>query len=305
MHILCRGSGQAILFIHGIPTSHQLWSGIIERMSGRFTCFALDLPGLGHTPVEPYNADYLERMAQRIDALRIKNKIEKWHVVGHDAGSAIAAQYAHSFQPHVSRLALLSPALFPDLKPYFLLEWLRKPVLGECLAPLIHPLFWNLAMRRAVQNEEGPTLPGCSDFREPFAGFCGAWDFMRILRWGKPAEVLAHFSEILPQLSIPTLIFHGSRDPAIPQSFARRAQRLIPNSELLEVDSGHFIPLNRPAFVAGRLLTFFDQPLRDSIETARDVRETRSTRREPTSCGHRYPGSLPVELTTSPERRTH
>jgi pimeloyl-ACP methyl ester carboxylesterase len=260
MHLFRRGSGYPILFIHGIPTSNRLWSGIIEQLCGDFTCFAVDLPGLGKTPGEPYRPDYLQRMAQRIDALRISNNIEQWHVVGHDAGSAIAAHYAHSFQPHVGRLALLSPALFPDLKPYFPLQLLRRPVLGECLAPFVHPLFWHVAMRRAVRNEEGMASPPSVDFRAPFLGFYGAWQFMRIVRWGKPADVFAHFSNILPQLLMPTLIFQGLRDPAIPHSFACRAHKLIPNSELLHVDSGHFIPLNRPAFVAGRLQRFFAEP---------------------------------------------
>jgi pimeloyl-ACP methyl ester carboxylesterase len=82
---------------------------------------------------------------------------------------------------------------------------------------------------------------------------------MEVLRWGKPSDVLAHFSEILPELSAPTLILQGLRDPAIPLSFSRRAQNLIPNSQLVYVDCGHFIPLNRPAFVARQLTQFFGQ----------------------------------------------
>jgi pimeloyl-ACP methyl ester carboxylesterase len=81
---------------------------------------------------------------------------------------------------------------------------------------------------------------------------------MEVLRWGKPSNVLAHFSKALPQVSAPTLILHGLRDPAIPLSFAHRAQNLIPNSQLVSVDCGHFIPLNRPAFVANRLTQFFE-----------------------------------------------
>ena len=58
--------------------------------------------------------------------------IARWHVVGHDAGSIIAAHYAHSFQERVVRLALLSPALFPDLKPYFLLK--ERPVRSSIIS---------------------------------------------------------------------------------------------------------------------------------------------------------------------------
>jgi len=256
MHLLCKGSGDAILFIHGMPTSNQLWSGIIDKMCGRHTCFAIDLPGLGKTPREPYEPDYLQRLAKRIDKLRVENHITRWHVVGHDAGSAVAVHYAYSFQQHVGRLALLSPALFPELKPYYLLECLRKPVIGECLAPLISPLFWNIAMRRAVRNNEGAS-PLPNHFRDSFSGWEGAWRFMRVLRWGKPSEVLAHVPGILPRIKVPTLIFQGLRDPAIPQSFARRAQSLIPDCHLIHVDCGHFIPLNRPGFTADHLLHFF------------------------------------------------
>ena len=257
MQLLCRGTGDAILFIHGMPTSNQLWRAVIEKMCGKHTCFAVDLPGFGKTPHEPYEAGFLERLAKRIDALRVENNIDKWHVVGHDAGSAIAVHYTNIFQEHVRSLALLSPALFPDLKPYYLLECIRKPVIGEFLAPFISPVFWNVAMRLAARNEEEAAHSSSNSFREPFSGWGGAWTFMRVLRWGKPSEVLAHVPGILPGILVPTLIFQGLRDSAIPELFAHRAQRLIPNCQLVYVDCGHFIPLNRPSFTADRLLQFF------------------------------------------------
>lgn len=257
MHLIRRGSGPAILFIHGMPTSNELWSGVIERLCGKFTCFAVDLPGLGSTPSEPYGPGYLQILGRRIDALRIEHNVDSWHVVGHDAGAAIAVHYTHAFQEHVERLALLAPALFPELRPYYLLELLRKRILGELLAPAVNSIFWNIAMRRAVRDEEGRA--GCSfrAFQRRFRGIEGSWQFMRVMRWGDPAELLADVPSFLPNLLMPTLIFYGLRDVAIPSAFAQRAATLIPNSELVHVDSGHFIPLNRPALVASHLAQFF------------------------------------------------
>jgi pimeloyl-ACP methyl ester carboxylesterase len=63
---------------------------------------------------------------------------------------------------------------------------------------------------------------------------------------------------MLPQLLSPTIIFHGSRDKAVPEWFAQRASTLIPQSEVITVDSGHFIPLNNPEVVAAELLRFFE-----------------------------------------------
>jgi pimeloyl-ACP methyl ester carboxylesterase len=256
MHLVCCGSGEPILFIHGMPTNSSLWRGIIERLCGRYTCFAIDLPGLGKSPRMRYGPEYLRELAEQIEVLRVKHNIAKWHIVGHDAGSVVAVHYARYFQQQVDCMALLSPPLFPELKPYHLLESLRKPILGEVLAPLIQAVFWKIAMRRALGDEEnGDEI--VEDFHAPFSGLIGPWQFMRVMRWGKPAQLLADVPAFLPQLRMPTLIFHGSRDAAVPEAFAHKASSLIPNSSMVTLDSGHFIPLHQPELVAANLARFF------------------------------------------------
>ena len=53
MHYSDEGSGPAILFYHGNPTSSSLYRGVIERLRGRFRCVAADLHGfcLSERPV--------------------------------------------------------------------------------------------------------------------------------------------------------------------------------------------------------------------------------------------------------------
>jgi pimeloyl-ACP methyl ester carboxylesterase len=257
MYLLSRGSGYPVLFIHGIPTSGQLWSGVVQKMRGSFTCLAVDLPGLGKTPKVYEGLRQLESLAEKIEQIRVENNIEKWHVVGHDAGSAIAVHYAHRFQERVDRLALLSPALFPELKPFPLFRIIRSPVIGELVAPVVNAIFWNVAMRYALEAQHSELSDTVKDFHAPFSGPLGAWRLMSILRWGDPAEVLASIPAMLPQLTAPTLIFQSSRDKAVPERFAQRACALIPQSKVIMVDSGHFIPLNNPDVVATELLHFF------------------------------------------------
>ena len=141
MYLLSRGSGYPVLFIHGIPTSSQLWSGVVQKMRDRFTCLTVDLPGLGKTPKTSDGLRQLESLAGKIEQIRVEHNIEKWHLVGHDAGSAIAVHYTHRFQDRVDRLALLSPAVFPELKPFHLFRIVRSPVIGELLAPAVNAIF--------------------------------------------------------------------------------------------------------------------------------------------------------------------
>lgn len=259
MHHVCVGSGDPILFLHGIPTSCHLWDRVIDRMSGSFACIAVDLPGLGRTPRLSGGFGDLDSLAASIEALRIECGIEKWHIVGHDAGCAIGVEYAHRYPNRIGRLALLTPSIFPDLKPFYLFEILRKPIVGELMAPAINLLFWKLVMRIALESEHNKSERDetIGDFRSPFHGITGAWRLMSLLRWGSPAEVLAFMPDRLAELFAPTLIFHGTRDATVPPSFATRAASLIPDSEVILVNSGHFLPVNEPATIARELLRFF------------------------------------------------
>jgi pimeloyl-ACP methyl ester carboxylesterase len=256
MRILAQGAGHPVLFLHGIPTSGCLWNGIVEKLSSEFLCITADLP--------PQGFRNLAALAAGLEDVRIEHKIDKWHVVGHDAGCAVAVHYAHRFQGRIERLALLSPSMFPELKPFYLFEVLRKPVIGEVMAPLINLLFWNVVMRLALKGKHEVVR----DFQRPFGGLRGGWRLMSLLRWGHPAEVLASIPLLLPGILAPTLIFHGSKDPAVPVAFARRACDLTPNSELILLDSGHFLPVSEPVAVAQELLRFFQSDERSMVAAA-------------------------------------
>lgn len=246
-----RGKGESILFIHGMPTNGSLWEGVVRELAPHFRCHVVDLPGMGGTPFLRYGPNYFAQVAAQIEQVRIRNRVQRWHVVGHDGGCAIAVQYAHLFPKRVICMALLSPAVFPDLKPFFLLDLLRKPVIGEIAAPLVHILFWQVAMRRAL-----PLTRHRIKFQKTFSGPAGPWKLMRLVRWGRPEVFLQDFPSLIGSLAGPALVIHGTRD-VLPISFARRAAEMIRNSELIEMDSGHFIPIERTAEVSRNLLVYF------------------------------------------------
>ncbi len=247
-----RGKGESILFIHGMPTNGYLWDDVVRDLAPHFRCFVVDLPGMGGTPFLPYSPAYFAQVAAQIEQVRIRNRVRHWHVVGHDGGCAIAIQYAHLFPMRVNCMALLSPAIFPDLKPFFLLDLLRKPIVGEITAPLVHALFWKVAMRRAL-----PHTGHRFEFHKTFSGATGPWKLMRVVRWGRPDILFRDSASVLQGLNRPTLVIHGSRD-ILPSSFALRAADMIKDSELIELDSGHFIPIERATDVSLKLLAHFD-----------------------------------------------
>src|SRR5580658_3486443 len=101
MFMLSRGFGDPVLFLHGMPTSSLLWDGVIDGMLHQHTCISVDLPGLGRTPKTAYGFQKLDKLATSIENIRINRNIERWNIVGHDAGCAIAVHYSHQFQQRV------------------------------------------------------------------------------------------------------------------------------------------------------------------------------------------------------------
>lgn len=265
MRCSARGKGEAVLLIHGMPTNGRLWDGVVRDLCRHFRCFVIDLPGMGGTPFLPYTSSYLTQVAEQIEQVRIRNHVQRWHIVGHDGGCAVAVQYAYLFPKRVNCMSLLSPAILPDLRPFFLLELLRKRIIGELTAPLLHTLFWQIAMRRAISDVRFASQR--ASFHQTFSGPSGPWKLMQLVRWGRPETVFRDFPTMLQTLDCPTLVIHGSRD-ILPESFSRRTAESIPNSQLLETDSGHFIPIERALEVSQNLMTYFKSHGREIVATS-------------------------------------
>jgi len=94
------------------------------------------------------------------------------------------------------------------------------------------------------------------DFHRPFRGFAGARRLLWLLRWGAPQEVLARTAALLTRIVVPTLVLQGRRDTAVPPSFGRRAAAAIPGARAVELDAGHFLPLDAPEALAAELEIF-------------------------------------------------
>lgn len=250
------GSGPVVLMLHGLPTSGRLWDYIVPKLQGNFTCVVVDLPGAGKS--SPFLDGSLdpERYARELEALRAEIDIPRWHIIGHDAGSAIAVHYAAEFPERVKRLVLCSPPIFPEHKIPWFFRLLRTPLLGEALAPSVTSLLMPWGIKRAIGREDRDMDGLIQAFCEPFQGREGARQFLHILRWGDPSQVLGRTAALLPGIAVPTLVISGRYDGAVPVTFASRAAELVPGAHLELMECGHFLPLECPEDLGRQLLGF-------------------------------------------------
>lgn len=93
MHYLEAGSGDPILFLHGVPTSSYLWRNVIPHLSPLGRCIAVDLIGFGQSgkPDIQYSiSDHINYIEHFIQALGLK----RITLIMHGWGSVVGLDYA-------------------------------------------------------------------------------------------------------------------------------------------------------------------------------------------------------------------
>lgn len=92
-HFLEGGSGDAVVFLHGLPETSYAWRRAFNWMSADYRIIAVDLEGFGltRTTSDDYSVD---AMAGRLLDLLGAEGIDRFHLVGHDFGGVIGARAA-------------------------------------------------------------------------------------------------------------------------------------------------------------------------------------------------------------------
>ena len=103
------GSGQPILFLHGVGSTYESFQYQFGKISGRL--IAVNLPGYGKSDsLEIYNFDTIyEALRNFIDALGLRN----FSIVGHSMGGMLAIDYACREISNIKKLCLIGTT------PYF------------------------------------------------------------------------------------------------------------------------------------------------------------------------------------------
>src|SRR5258706_13197713 len=88
------GGGPPIVFLHGNPDSHPVWSPVVARLSAKHRCIAPDLPGFGKTPLPASFRYSLEEQSAFVRGVFDAFELERAHLVIHDIGGVFGLAFA-------------------------------------------------------------------------------------------------------------------------------------------------------------------------------------------------------------------
>ena len=113
------GSGEPIVFLHGIPDSWYQWHPQMAALASTHRCIAVDLKGYGQSDKRP--GDYRhEGVSEQLFAMLRKIGLTRFNVVTHDRGTVQADFIAANHPDSILRYGRGEQHLYnfhPDLAP--------------------------------------------------------------------------------------------------------------------------------------------------------------------------------------------
>lgn len=257
------GEGPAVLLIHGVAGSSEVWRDVMESLARRYTVIAPDLIGHGRS-AKPAGDYSLGAYANGVrDLLRMLG-IDRVTAVGHSFGGGVALQLAYQHPEYCERLVLVdSGGLGREV------SWLLRLVTlpgSELVMPLVFPSLvrepGNAVSRMLEQR--GIRLGGLAQAWSAYASLTESANrqaFVRTVRAviDPGGQAVSSMDRLYLAALLPTLIVWGERDRMIPVSHAHAANEAIPGSRLEIIEGvGHFPQVEAPDRFLDVLVDFIE-----------------------------------------------
>ncbi|MGH8446687.1 MAG: alpha/beta fold hydrolase [Solimonas sp.] len=236
MHYVEAGSGPPLVLVHGLGGSHLDWEHQIAHFSRRFRVIAPDLRGFGDSG-SGRRVYSIRRLARDVAGLLAQLGIDRFLLIGHSMGGAVAQQLALDGGGRVQKLVVANsmPMFRPQtLRHYteFVYRWLVMGLLGPARLSRIGA--WRMYPGDAQAAEREKSIArGARNTRYAYLSTLAA-----LGRW----SVLPR----LGQLRLPVLIVGAEHDYFTRDETVRFAHAL-PRGRLHIVDGAHHgLPAEHP-----------------------------------------------------------
>jgi pyruvate dehydrogenase E2 component (dihydrolipoamide acetyltransferase) len=247
LRVLDIGGGEAapIVLVHGFGADLNAWMFNQPVLAERRRAVAIDLPGHGGS-VKQVGAGDAETFAAAVSDALTELDIDRFHLVGHSMGGAIALVLAGQMPDRIASLTLLTPAgLGPEINSAFIegfVKVTRRREAQELLAALVHdPSLISRAMiEETLRYKRLDGVPAALD-AIAHAWFPGGRQVLDL----QPA---------LAALTVPVQIVWGRDDRVIPVAHAEVLAGRMPVHILDKV--GH-LPQMEKAGEVNRLIARF------------------------------------------------
>ena len=278
LNVALAGSEDAppVILLHGFPESHRTWRGVAPLLEDSFRLIMPDQRGFAGSDrpldVHEYETD---KLIGDIFALAEALGVERFALVGHDWGGAIAWPAAMRNDPRLTKLAIVN-APHPLIFQKSLIEdadqraasqyinWFRVPGAEKAIEAMGFEAFFQKTFMSHVE------LASVSE--EEKQQYIAEWSqpggMLPMLNWYRATKLIVpppgatvavpdFLLRAFPRIHIPTLVVWGMKDPALLPLQLAGLEALVDDLTVVKLpDAGHFAPWEAPDQVASALRDF-------------------------------------------------
>lgn len=247
-----KGSGPAVLLLHGLGCDHHTWDPVIDSLARHHTVIAPDL--LGHGDSDKPRADYsVGGYANAMRDLLALLEVDKVTVVGHSLGGGVAMQFAYQYPQLCERIVLVAPGGFgPEVTPA--IRVITTPGFHQATGLLTLPGLRHvgvLGLRLLARSH----LPRTRDLDQVADIFDSLRDVptraairhvvRAVVDWR--GQIITMSDRAYLAGRVPTRVIWGDDDSVIPTRHAQVAEVVVPHAQVEIVpNSGHFPHRDHP-----------------------------------------------------------
>lgn len=223
-----------VILLHGLASNHTTWDTALEALEKQgINAYAPDLRGHGLSDMRKVADFYtFERSAQDLEALITQEKIVRPFLVGYSYGGPIACLLAARHQ--VAGLFLMSSNM-------------RSPLLGSFFKPFNSLAYHLVRMAAWLVRPQFRRHYIYYQYGEATSYWQTLWIGLNTMPlsvnlWMLSQVLTLNLTDVLPQISAPTLLVHALDDPFLSEAEVATMIRLLSQatSEVPEHKS-HFI----------------------------------------------------------------
>ncbi len=262
-----RGSGEPIVFVHGLLVNGDLWRKVVPELSKDYRCIAPDLPLGSHTQPMNEDADLSPYgVAKLIDDFLAALHLRDVTLVGNDTGGAFCQLVITRHPERIGRLVLTPCDAYENFPPR-LFKWLLAPAKSPAGARMMLQPMRLAAMRRSPMGfgwlaKKGIDAEVTDSWMRPALENAGIRrDLAKVLRGIHPRYTL-EAAEKLGAFDRPVLLVWAPEKDFFPWEHAQRLSQTFPDARVERVeDSYTFVSEDQPEQLARLISEFARKPV--------------------------------------------
>lgn len=227
------GEGKPVIFIHGWPSSHQMWEYQLGELPSHFRCIAYDRRGFGQSD-KPWTGYDYDTLAADLKSIIDTLELDEVTLVGFSMGGGEAVKYLSNYgSAKISKIVLVSAVTPFMLKTPDNADGAPKELLDGMVADIKED-------RPKFLTGFGKKFFSVSATNKPVSDELLQWAHGLTLQATQKSTIdcVRAFSETdfrndCESIDVPTLLIHGDDDQTVPIDISsKKAVTLIKNAEL-------------------------------------------------------------------------